>query len=135
MADVLAFPRIDEDRVIWRCNCGCISFELRGDGGAACVQCGSLVDGADGDWRAQLPDVPVTPKEMDTDSVKVTDLNGSPQALARALSKANVDETSAVLILQNDGAVTVWGAIETDEQSEWFDRRVAVAKDMLTKKG
>ena len=135
VADIVAFERRPPDTVVWRCNCGCISFELRANGDAVCVQCQHTVIGADGAWREKLPDVvrPVDP--VGDDDVTITDLNSSAAALRRSLGKANADETAVLIIIQQDGAVTTWGsAIEDQAQSEWFDRRVETAKQMLTKK-
>jgi hypothetical protein len=133
MADIVAFPRPDDERVIWRCNCGCISFELRGNGDAVCLQCGVSVTGDVGDWRSQLPAAPDRPKEVEIDTVKVTDLNSSAAALRRVLGKADADRTAAVILLHHDGGVTTWGVLETEEQADWFDRRIATAKAMLVK--
>ena len=42
--------------------------------------------------------------------------------------------TAMLIVIQQDGAVTTWGeTIDGEAQSEWFDRRIATAKQMLTK--
>jgi hypothetical protein len=135
MADVLAFPPRDQDKVVWRCNCGCLSFALRDDGEAECAQCGDVVTGQQGEWRSKLPDVESKPQELGAGDVTVTDLNSSPASMRRTLGRADPHATAAVIIIQAGGEVSTWGVdIETQEQSAWFDRRVEVAKSMLTKR-
>lgn len=134
MADVLRFERKAPETVVWRCNCGCISFELRANGDAVCVQCQQPVTGADGSWRDNLPtpELPVEP--VDGKDVTITDLNSSSAALRRTLDRANSETTAILIVIKQDGAVTVWGeSIGGDAQSEWFDRRIQTAKEMLTK--
>lgn len=136
MAEIVHFPPKVPDTVVWRCSCGCISFELRANGDAVCVQCEHPIMGADGTWREKLP-APVLPFDpvADTD-VTITDLNSSGAALRRVLGKASPDTTAMVILLQQDGAVTTWGeGIGGDAQAEWFDRRIQTAKQMLMNSG
>jgi hypothetical protein len=134
MAEVVAFPKRDQDKVVWRCNCGCMSFTLRADGEAECAHCGGLVTGDCGDWRAALPVPPLSPPEPSAGDLTVAEMETSAASLRRALRHADADTTAMVIIVQRDGGVSTWGAnIETAEQAEWFDRRAETAKKMLTK--
>lgn len=82
-----------------------------------------------------MAEPPVEPEPVGSSEVAVTDLNSSAPALRHALGRAQVDETVAVIVIQRDGGVTTWGESgETAEQIEWFDRRIADARQMLLKK-
>lgn len=134
MADVLAFPGGPQNPMVWRCNCGCISFELRADGDAICCQCETPVVGLDGEWREKLPMPPVQPEPLDDMDVTITDLVSSGAALRRTLGKANEDSTALVIVIQQDGGITTWGKdLDGQHELDWFDRRIATAKQMLTK--
>lgn len=136
VADIVQFAPKAPDELVWRCSCGCISFELRADGGAVCVQCEAEVVGADGSWRRKLPD-PVMPVEPLGDAgVTITDLNSSAAALRRIISRIDADTTALVIVIQQDGTVSTWGeSIEGEAQSAWFDRRLDTAKQMMVKEG
>ena len=85
MGDIVTLPTREAENIVWRCNCGCISFELRPDGDAVCVQCEHPVSGMDGAWRQKLPDQPAKPEPVGAGDVTVTDLNSSGAALRRAI--------------------------------------------------
>jgi hypothetical protein len=133
MAEVIAFPARNEDKIVWRCGCGCISFFLLADGGAECCRCGCVQSGEDGSWRERLPETPQRVEMQPPDDITVTDLNSSAAGLRRTLERAQIGATAIVVIIQDDGGVSTWGAIENVEQSDWFDRRIETAKRMLTK--
>lgn len=134
VADIVQFLPKVPDNVVWRCNCGCISFELRADGNAVCAQCLKPVTGMDGSWREKLPELLKPVEPADAKDVTITDLNSSAAALRRVLGRADPERTAMLIIIQQDGAVTSWGeSIEGEARAEWFDRRVQTAKQMLTK--
>ncbi|CAN0653111.1 conserved protein of unknown function [Nitratireductor aquimarinus] len=136
MSNIVSFPSRDQDQVVWRCNCGCLTNFLRADGGLECAQCGELASADYGEWRKRFPDTPASPKEQGAGDIKVTDLNSPKQAVKRALLNADCDTLAALVLLHSDGAMTVWGEhLDTDERAEWFDRRMADAKALLTPKG
>lgn len=136
VADIVQFAPKAPEELVWRCSCGCISFELRADGDAICVQCETAVTGADGSWRAKLPE-PVTPVEpLGDGDVTITDLNSSGAALRRIINRIDADKTALVIVIQQDGTVSTWGeSIEGEAQSAWFDRRLDTVKQMMVKEG
>lgn len=136
MTNVISLPPRNQDKVVWRCGCGCITHFLRADGEMECAQCGVLAEGDTGEWRVNLPDTPAKPRETETGDVKVTDLNSSDAAIRRVLKNADTSTMVALVVLHDDGALSVWGEdLDTDERRDWFDRRIADAKAMLTPKG
>lgn len=106
---------------------------VRANAAIECAQCGRIATGVDDGWRLNLPATPAAPVEPEDGGLKVTDFNHSGAALRRVLDKADADKTSVVIVLQSDGAVSAWGCIDGDDQSDWFDRRIGMAKSMLTK--
>lgn len=133
MAEIINFPPGDGSDLFWRCASGRISFRLKGDGLAECCQCGDVVRGPGGTWRQDLPAPPVTAPAAGSDTlVRVTSLLSSAAALRRTLGRATTHRTAVVVVMQNDGGVSTWGDLATNEEADWFDRRVATAKQMLT---
>lgn len=137
MSNVVAFPSRDDANIVWRCNCGCITHFVRADGEIECAQCGALaVDtGHDGEWRCRLPETPAEPQECSPGDFKVTDLNSSEAAFRRVLRNADPEQAAVLIVLNTDGSLSAWGTLETEEQREWFDRRMAEAKALLARKG
>lgn len=133
MGEVVHLGRRDADKIVWTCRCGCMTHYLRADDVVECAQCERVQTYASGEWRLNLPAVPLEVPETEDGQFKVTDLNHSGAAMRRTLDRANADDTAFVVILQKDGRVSCWGSIETKEQSDWFDRQVADAKRMLAK--
>jgi hypothetical protein len=126
--------RLDREQIIWRCVCGCTSFVALASGDLECCNCRIHPSGPDGSWRSPLPDVPDNPPSLEGDDITVASLHTSDAALRRNLGKATTTETAFVIIAQRTGAVSTWGeALEGEEQLAWFDRRMAVAKGMLSK--
>lgn len=132
---VLAFPpRPPEGKIVWRCSCGCLSFTLLARGEAVCQMCGALARGPVGDWRKELPEPSGDVPPPGLGDRTVTKLDSSYAALRRTLNKASADRTAAVIVLQDNGDVGTWGRMDTDEESAWLDHRLAVAREMLTRK-
>lgn len=134
MGNVVSLPRRDADRIVWRCDCGCMTFFVRADDELECAQCSVLTRGETGEWRKNLPDVPAKVDETETGDVKVTDLNSASAAIKRVLRKADPDKMFALVVVNRDGSLSVWGGdLVTDDQREWFDRQMASAKALLNK--
>ncbi|MEW9304547.1 hypothetical protein [Labrys neptuniae] len=106
----------------------------RADDELECAQCGMVASGDTGEWRKNLPDTPTTVKETETGDVKVTDLNSMDAAIKRILRNANPDQMFALIVVNNDGSLSVWGrTLHTDDQREWFDHKMADAKAFLSR--
>lgn len=134
MSNVVFFPPRQPETVVWRCECGCITHFVRGDDQIECAKCGAVADGDSGSWRRNLPDVPVSAPETQDGDVKITDLNSPEAAFKRTLRKADPDKAFALIVVNRDGSLTVWGGdLETEAQRAWFDRKMAEAKALLTK--
>ncbi|PRD42116.1 hypothetical protein C5748_18375 [Phyllobacterium phragmitis] len=136
MSNVVSFPAKDTDRVVWRCNCGCLTHFVRADYELECAQCGNLSTSISGEWRKNVPDVPAVVADVEARDIKVTDLNSSEAAIRRVLLKADPDTLAVLVTLHKDGTMSVWGIdLDTPEEQAWFDAQMAAAKAMLTPKG
>lgn len=134
MSNIISLPRRDVDRVVWRCGCGCLTSFVRADDELECAQCGSLARGNTGEWRKHLPPVPAVVAETVDGDVKVTDLNSVEAALKRVARTADPDKVFALIVVNRDGSLSVWGGnLETDKQRAWFDRKLAETKALLVK--
>jgi hypothetical protein len=132
MGQVVGFPSQDEPDMIWRCDCGCTTFQAHDSGFLECAHCSLMHEGIGGKWRAFLPDVPSKVVEGEAGDFKVTQIGVSASALKRVTRQADPEDTAALILLQKDGKVSTWGGdFDTLEQAEWFERRIADARSML----
>jgi hypothetical protein len=134
MSNIVTLPRRDADKIVWRCDCGCLTHFIRADDEVECAQCGTLANGSGGEWRRNLPDVPAIIGEVESGDVQVTDLNSADAAIKRVLRKVDADQMFALIVVNTDGSLSVWGrTLKTDDQRDWFDRKMADAKAFLSR--
>ena len=132
MTDIVKFPakaKVQEP-LIWVCQCGCSTFELRNDGTGRCALCGDVIrDDAEGGWLT-----PETDKEWEGDDpVRDVSGNGDPDFARRVTAKRVLeDDVVLVVILKESGAISTWTIIETQEQREWADRQLDRVSDILS---
>lgn len=133
MSEIIQFPQKPRaDRILWRCNCGCITSYLHHDGSAECAACGETVKL--GEWRKSLPETPANPPELSPGDRIITDLNDPSIALKYMVNKADPSTMSAVVILHSDGRLRVWSEeAGTSERKAWFERRMAEATKLIVK--
>lgn len=135
MGEVVGFkPAPKDSDYLWRCNCGCTSFSLLGDGTARCHNCDAEPSDVDGEWRKPLPGPEIEAAELDPSDFRVTDMFTSEASLKRTIEQASVNATAFVVVAQSDGAISVWGEISEDpEHVAWCDRRLSDARKFLIK--
>ncbi len=140
MSNVIDFPgrkaeSDDESYVtVWRCNCGCLTFYALATGEIQCADCGIVTSESEGDWRTRLPEVLDIVEPVGIGDSAIRDLDAPDISLIRTLDLASADDTSFVVVAQKDGKTAIWGdCAETDEQKNWFERRIDEAKRMLFK--
>lgn len=121
MTEIVNFPAKEKqpEPMIWVCGCGCSTFELLSDGAAKCALCQEAIN--DGGWL-----VPATDKEWDGDDpVRDVSGNGEPDFARRVTSKRVLeDDVVLVVVVKQDGTVSTWTDIETEEQREWAKRQL-----------
>lgn len=119
------------DPLVWICNCGCSTFELRSDGAAACAACDTpqSVDGAGwSSWSAQSA-------KAEPETFRDVQGNGSVEFARRRVAQMATDETAAVVVVvRRDGSISTWSEAETAAQSKWCRRRLKQAADLIASK-
>jgi hypothetical protein len=126
--------RREEGKLIWVCNCNCVSFRCYADGAIECASCDTISTSYEGEWRKRLPDTPLEPKEVEPDAVKVIGIDTVDVFLRRLIAafKAGHDLV-AVLAIYQDGRSTTWqqGGL-TVKQAGWLKRQIAKAARRLS---
>lgn len=121
----------EAELMVWACNCGCLTFRLLSDGTTECAHCKNISNPYDGRWFEALPEPDPIAETVPDGAVVVTSLRTSGAALKNVLGKAEAERTAAVIIIQNDGGLSVWSQdFDSPETAAWFDRQLASARDM-----
>lgn len=127
---VVEFPGPKQDDRYWVCACSCSSFELHANGEPYCCACGSQVsEAAGGGWHARVAEE--ADREDDEPPFKVTQIEDGHFTRARLAQLVNDEDTVLVMAAKEDGRVTTWSNVETEEQHEWACRRLDDAKDLV----
>lgn len=131
-------PKEGDEKVVWACLCGCISFELHADGTTECCGCGNVSAGPpDAAWRRLKPKTPADPPEMEVPERSVARFNTGSGALRKVMAKMNVEETAFVIVAQREGPVSTWNGEEyiTGDAVWWLDEKLTLARSMLLPEG
>lgn len=128
---VVAFQPKEKPRLIWRCDCGCLTMFLHSDATAECAACGVFATGLEGDWRAPLPEQPDSPREVSPGDNKVVDLGSADVAVRRALKRIEPDDVTALVVINRDGSLSAWSEAETDKQGSWLRRKMREALRLM----
>lgn len=129
---VAPFPT--KEGKVWQCrHCGCQTFFLHQDGRTECANCSTFDEGEHGwwaDWVSVRSD-DATPK-MSNSVVPFRGPNGAAEALRFALNRVDAKTTAALIIIGENGRVTVWGGdFNTRPRRGWLRRRLEEARQML----
>jgi hypothetical protein len=129
-----------DPNIIWVCRCGCMSFSLLADGRTECCHCNTISNDADqdGDWRKRKPPTPDEPKDMPPEGeFKVTRSGNSNAALRNVVSSAKVDDTSFVIVVQNDDVIRCWRSADFQDGDEVHrvDDRLMMARSLILPEG
>ena len=131
MSAVVEFPKKEKERLVWRCNCGCITFFALGDGTIECAHCEIASSDFAGSWRVSLPEPARDVPPVDRD-LKVVDMNDAKSAILRVLKRADPEILAALIVMRNDGTMSVWNdRMDTAEHRRWFDGQIDVARKMI----
>lgn len=132
MADVVQFPdRADgpsDHDYLWICPCGCVTFEVRGDGSFVCANCAETSDVDQGGWFKQgEPEIDCAEERVvrgnDPDDIRF---------LRQRISRMVLEEdTCGVVVIRQDGGITFMEDACTDDRKSWYRRRLNQAKKML----
>jgi hypothetical protein len=116
----------------WHCDCGCMTHYVRNDGELECAYCEEIVNGA-GFWRMPETDEALRlQRKDDVPTVTRIDMGDPDSCLRMILRRATVERTAAVIILQEDGHVTVWGQDFTPRgRRGWLRRKLEIARKLV----
>jgi hypothetical protein len=116
----------------WRCNCGGQTFYVRNDEELECAICAHVVRDC-GFWR--LPagvEAPRQVTEDDPPSKRNLDFGDPDAALQSVLRFVDPVGTAAVVVLRENGAVTVWGKkFDTRKRRAWLRRKLDDSRKFL----
>ena len=116
----------------WRCGCGCMTYFLRSDGLTECANC-LEIDSAEGFWRLPSKTIPPRPEtDEEGPSTNVVNMETPEAALTHLLDWIDLGQISAVVVLENSGAVRTWGPdLITRELRGWLRRQLETARKQL----
>ena len=126
---ILAKP----DPMIWICDCGCSTFNLRDDAEAECAACDALVVGAGQGWYERIADQPKRDPNLEDPTADVQSNGSEDFARRRIASFAHDDDVFCNIVIRDDGTVHVWGRerLETRAQISWMTRKLRIARQMM----
>ena len=119
---------------VFQCGCGCQSFFLYDNNTAECCACGDFA-GVEGCWAESKPgrsSENTLDHEQASDKTVIEHCDDRFTFL-RGLKNANVKNTRAVVILNDDGGVFCWrkSRFETEEAKEWLKNKIKDAHSLL----
>jgi hypothetical protein len=133
---VISFPKPDPKNIIWVCQCGNTTFQLKPGMIAVCAHCkNEIVSGTDeqiGAWMAEFE--PPVPEKVPEEPLghTVVDFNDNQHTLKNVTKWILEREGIGFIIgVDNTGEIKTYGSIGGEAQTEWFERRVERARSML----
>ena len=121
----------DQDRIVWRCRCGCLTHFVRADDEIECASCGNVSVDA-GEWRRRPAVGRVEPPEVADTDVAVKDLGDADTAIRKILRDLAPGEMVGLVIVRDNGTITTWsGRTETEAQKQWLRDRLATAAGIM----
>ena len=123
----------DTRNVVWTClRCSCTTFFIRPDYVIECAECGQNINqtGDTVGWKHRPPDVPAVTEEIVSERT-VVEFMDSGAHMKRMRDHLDAKTTAFVIHVSNAGDVHTLGSMESKDQVEWFERRIATAREML----
>lgn len=122
-------------RLIWLCgHCGCTTFRLYDDHTAECAGCENISEGSQ--WVTPIQDKPKDPDKDSGGCVDVIGIGAVSLARRRVLKTISdkADDIAFVVAYFEDGAMSAWTGMETEEQRQWTLDRLRQLSDLLSAK-
>jgi hypothetical protein len=131
MTEVVAFkPRVTDQDMIFVCNCGSASFQLRGDGEAVCAKCEVVVNmSVPHKWWKE-------PEALDLAEEAPEEIiggNADGGVFAERSIKRLAQEADWLICGTFAGRISSWSRefIETDEQRLWLREKAEYGLGMI----
>lgn len=122
-------PQVEDEHVIFVCDCECSTFYVHLDGSACCANCGDKIVDSLGDVYVNTPETP-TKELVKQIPHTVVNLGSSRVSMENTLSRASHDKSAFVLIAQTDGIVHWWISEGIDtaypDHLSWLRERVDI---------
>ena len=123
--------KLERPSVIWVCECGCSSFNIREDGEAECCVCSQLADADGQGWYDRTKDGHQRSDDLDG-PIEDTSGNGSMEFVRRRVAQLATDETAVLLVVaREDGSVSAWSVAETEDQIDWVSEKLEAAMRLV----
>jgi len=136
MGDLVHLPGAepkDERKLILVCPCGCTNFHLHADGHVECTNCENLTPNPDNAWHERVPAPPAVGEAVPSNEhdFKIIDLDTAPIYVRRKADLINGAAAIVIIGRNSDLSTWVWSGVETPEQREWLERRMAEAATLV----
>ena len=125
----------DPKNIIWVCQCGNTTFELRPKYIATCGHCGIEVvspdEGGMGAW--QLGHEPPVPDDIPQNETGQTVINFQNTASTKRRVVSYIEQTDVafIIIAAQSGELKTLGSVGNEAQVEWFENRIERARSLL----
>jgi hypothetical protein len=123
------FPELPpEPKRLWVCQCGCSTFHLLDDGSTECANCEAVTGVSYGGWEALVEGGEEVPEGVNS----FCDVQGDgPDFAHRRLARlAGEEDTVGVVVVKEDGAISLWSRALEDAHIDWMQERLDRAKDL-----
>lgn len=123
----------ESERLVWVCECGCITGLLYADGTFACANCNNVAEASASFLdRVELPRIVVDRK----DAYKIVDMNSSQAAYDRIMRHLTTrrNEVVGFYVMYAGGQSSNWYDLEGDAQCDWAIAGLDEQKDYINAK-
>jgi len=136
--------KLKKVQYIWRCNCGCTTFELGEWGVITCASCEKENTTPEHEgWRESFPPAPYEAPKLDDKDTKITTMETSTSSLQRVINELQkeldtngTEQLNQLIRIWNNGVVSVWGPdVEGKARTAWMRKRLNDAARVMFKKG
>lgn len=121
------------DRLVWVCNCGCITGVLYSDGEFICANCDTPADASASFMdRSESPRIAIERK----DAFKIVDMNTTQAAFNRIVRNLQTrhDEVVGFFVMYANGQSSNWYSLEGDKQCDWAIAGLEEQKEYINAK-
>lgn len=120
-------------KMVWVCDCGCVTGCLFETGDFVCANCNNVA-GASASFmeRSESPRIAVDRK----DAFKIVDMNTTQAAFQRIIRNLQTrrDEVVGFFVMYANGQSSNWYSLEGDAQCDWAIRGLEEQKEYINAK-
>lgn len=107
-------------KMVWVCNCGCVTGVLYASGEFVCANCDAVADASEDIKLLDRSDIPRIAVER-KDAFKIVDMNTTQAAFDRIVRNLQTrrDEVVGFFVMYANGQSSNWYDLEGDKQCDW----------------